>query len=242
MPTAAPARHLIDSAVAALGITGPAKHLTGRKGADVWHAGPWAIKTAVPGARGHLSHETAVYDLLYRQGRHPGASWDSREDGRWLAVPWLDGPSIWHLFAPARDGSATAGQRVQMRQAARAMFTALHQLHADGWIHGDVQPENAVLLPNGRAEFIDFDLSFHSLMPLGFPYRAGLVHVIAPELARQLLATSEDEPAECTPAAEVFAAGAGLYWAWTGHWPTDYRGPALARPRAGMPDHQGNRN
>jgi hypothetical protein len=140
-------------------------------------------------------------------------------------VPALPGPSLWDRFAPARDGSATPAQREQLRAAAQGMFTALHRLHGAGWRHGDVQPENAVDLGAGRVELIDYDLAHHPDLPLPFPYRAGLVHVIAPELAAALAATDEDEPVELTAAAEVHAAGAGLYWAWTGRWPTDYRGP-----------------
>jgi hypothetical protein len=224
--THVPARQLAGAAANTLGISGPAQHLSGRKGADVWRAGPWIIKTAVPGARGHLAHESAVYELLHAQGRHPGArTGTTAGGGRWLAVPALPGPSLWELFTPARDGSATSAQRGHLRVAARGLFTALRDLHAAGWRHGDVQPENVIDL-GGRVELIDYDLAHHPGLPLPFPYRAGLVHVIAPETAAALARTGEDEPVELTAAAETYAAGAGLYWAWTGHWPTGYRGPA----------------
>ncbi|MDI5966068.1 hypothetical protein POF50_021970 [Streptomyces sp. SL13] len=226
MPTAhIPALHLAEAAAETLGLRTAPEHVTGRKGADIWHLENWAVKTAVPGARGHLDHEAAVYDLLHRQGLRPGSQSGYGDAGRWLAIPWLDGSSIWDLFAPARNGTATPAEREGMRRAADAMFDALHQLHAAGWLHGDVQPENAVVLPDGHVEFIDYDLAHHPDLPLPFPYRAGLVHVISPHIARQLAATGEDEAVTCTPQDDRHAAGAGLSWAWTGHWPTAYRGP-----------------
>ncbi|MDT0305382.1 hypothetical protein RM780_00175 [Streptomyces sp. DSM 44917] len=74
------------------------------------------------------------------------------------------------------------------------------------------RPRTPSSCPAGRVEFIDYDLAQHDPgLPLPFPYRGGLVHVIAPELAARLLATGEDQHAELTPAAELFALGAALY-------------------------------
>ncbi|MDT0305381.1 hypothetical protein RM780_00170 [Streptomyces sp. DSM 44917] len=89
-----PAHALVRAALDALGIDAPAKHLTGRKGADTWRAGEWTIKTALPGARGHLGHETAAYELRHRQGLHPGVRHSASDNGRWLALPWLEGRSL----------------------------------------------------------------------------------------------------------------------------------------------------
>ncbi|MFC8710335.1 MULTISPECIES: hypothetical protein [unclassified Streptomyces] len=215
---------LVSVALGALGVDGPTKHLSGRKGANTWRAGDWTVKTAVPGARGHLGHETAAYGLLQRQGLHPGAHHGEGEDGRWLAVPWIDGQPLWQVFAPARTGHASDAQRADMRQAARAALAALQQLHERGWLHGDMQTENVILTRGGGIEFIDLDSAHHPDLPLDHPYRGGLVHVIAPELARQLLSTGEDQHVPLTASAELFALGASLYWAWTGHRITDYRG------------------
>ncbi|MFJ2060649.1 hypothetical protein ACIOMM_32630 [Streptomyces sp. NPDC087908] len=224
MEPPAPASALVADALDALGLDGPPKHLTGRKGSDVWQAGNLIVKTAVPGARGDLAHETAAYDLLLRQGRHPGARHGCGDSGRWLALPRLDGPSLWEVFAPARDGQATEAQRTTMREAADASFAALAELHAAGWIHGDVQAENVILAATGPV-FIDYDRARHPNLPSPTaPYRGGLIHVIAPEIAARLLATGDDVDVPLTPAAEVYALGASLYWAWTGVRITDYRG------------------
>ncbi|MFD3729663.1 hypothetical protein [Streptomyces sp. NPDC058671] len=222
-PTA-PARALVDTAMTTLGLPGPPEHLTGRKGSDVWQAADQIIKTAVPGARGDLAHETAAYALLRDQGRHPGTRHGHGNLGRWLALPRLDGPSLWQVFAPAREGHATDTQRTHMRDAARAAFAALTELHAAGWIHGDMQAENVIITSRGPA-FIDYDRARHpDLTPPATPYRGGLIHVIAPEITAQLLATGNDDHVPLTPAAEVYALGASLYWAWTGVRITDYRG------------------
>jgi serine/threonine protein kinase len=215
---------LVSVALGALGVDRPPKHLSGRKGANVWRAGDWTVKTAVPGARGHLGHETDAYGLLRRQGLHSGARHGDSDGGRWLAVPWIDGQPVWEVFALARTGSATDDQRTAMRHTARAALAALQRLHERGWIHGDMQTENVVLTRGGGIEFIDFDSAHHPDLPLGHPYRGGLIHVIAPELAQQLLTTEEDQHVPLTAAAELFALGASLYWAWTGHRITDYRG------------------
>ncbi|MFE3770824.1 hypothetical protein [Streptomyces sp. NPDC059122] len=225
MEPTAPAADLAAAAAHAVGVEDQPKHLTGRKGADTWRAGTWTIKTAVPGARGHLAHEHAAYELLHRQGRHLGPRGAAGPQGRWMAVPWVDGHPLWDTFAPAREGTATAEQRTQMRDAVRAALTALQEFHTAGWIHGDMQTENAVVLPGGGVEFIDFDNAHHSAdLPLTVPYRGGLVHVIAPEIAAQLMATGDDQHVRLTPEAELYALGAALYWAWTGVRITDYRG------------------
>jgi serine/threonine protein kinase len=223
MEPTAPSTALLSAALDALGIDGPPKHLSGRKGAHVWQAGDWTVKTAVPGARGHLGHEAAAYGLLHCQGLHPGARHGDSEGGRWLAVPWIDGRSVWEVFAPARDGQATDDQQTAIRQTARAALAALQRLHKAGWIHGDMQTENA-LLAGDAIEFIDYDNAHHPDLPLPHPYRGGLIHVIAPELAQQLAATGEEQHVPLTAAAELFALGASLYWAWTGLRITDYRG------------------
>ncbi|MFH8681539.1 hypothetical protein [Streptomyces lydicus] len=215
---------LVSVALDALGVDGPPKHLSGRKSANVWRAGDWTVKTAVPGARGHHAHETAAYGLLQHQGLHPGARHGDGIGGRWLAVPWIDGSSVWEVFAPARDGHTTNDQRATMRQTARTALAALERLHEAGWIHGDIQAENVILAGDG-VEFIDYDNAVHHPdLPLPHPYRGGLIHVIAPETAHQLLSTEEDQHVPLTAPAELFALGASLYWAWTGLRITDYRG------------------
>ncbi|MEU9298800.1 hypothetical protein [Streptomyces sp. NPDC048266] len=183
MEPTAPARALVDTAMTTLGLSDPPKHLTGRKGSNVWQAADQIIKTAVPGARGDLAHETAAYALLRDQGRRPGTRHGTGDLGRWLALPRLDGPSLWEVLAPAREGHATTVQRTAMRNAARDAFASLTELHAAGWIHGDMQAENVIITSHGP-EFIDYDRARHpDLAPLATPYRGGLIHVIAPEIA-----------------------------------------------------------
>ncbi|MFD9423820.1 MULTISPECIES: hypothetical protein [unclassified Streptomyces] len=225
MEPTAPALALVRTVLDTLELDGPPKHLTGRKGADAWRYGDWAIKTALPGARGDLAHEAAAYDLLRRQGRHPGVRHGHSELGRWLALPWVEGAPLWDLFAPAREGSATEPQRTQMREASRAALSALREFHATGWIHGDMQSENVIITVRRGVSFIDYDRAHHPDLPRTMqPYRGGLVHVIAPEIAARLLATNESEHVALTPQAELYALGASLYWAWTGTRITDYRG------------------
>ncbi|WP_394427026.1 protein kinase family protein [Streptomyces sp. SGAir0957] len=223
---------LAIAALDALGLDGPPKHISGRKGAHTWKADEWMIKTAVPGARGHLGHEATVYALLQQQRLHSGSIHQARaKDGQWLAVPWIDGRSVREIFAPAHKGQTTYEERFLMCQSARAALSALMHWHEAGWTHGDMQSEN-IIYTGTRATFIDFDNAHHPELPLTHPYRGGLVHVIAPELAAELLATGEEQHIPLTPEAELFALGASLYWAWTGERLTDYQGdPAGPHPQ-----------
>jgi len=89
----------------------------------------------------------------------------------------------------------------------------LAALHAAGWVHGDVKPENLRLDDEGRATLIDFGLAWragegssdHSDL------RArGTLAYLAPECAR-------GEPG--SPASDVFALGVLMYELGCGHHP-----------------------
>jgi serine/threonine protein kinase len=197
------------------------------RGAASYRAGDWKIKTAV-GDTSHLAHEAAVYELRQTQDLHPGVHHGHHEDGLWLAIPWEHGPTLWEAFAPVRDGQDAPTLRAMVLHAAQGTFAELNRWHRAGWLHGDVQPGNIVL--GERATFIDMDHARHPDLPLPFPYRGGMDHATAPEVARQVIETPEDVDAGLDQAAEVYSLGVSIRWAWTGKLPTDYRAFGTAAP------------
>ncbi|MGW0547911.1 hypothetical protein [Streptomyces altiplanensis] len=140
----------------------------------------------------------------------PGVRHGDGEGGRWLAVPWIDGRSVQEVFAPARDGHATDEQRTVMRQTTRAVLAALERLRQTGRVHGDVPAENMIVTGEVVA-FIGHGNTHHVDLPLSHAYRGGLIHVIAPEIAAQLLTTADGQHVALTAPADLFALGVSPY-------------------------------
>ena len=89
----------------------------------------------------------------------------------YLVTPWLEGATVAERLAAGwRPGVAAA------LWIARQTAEALAALHAAGWMHGDVKPDNVHLSPRGRATLLD----------LGFARRDG-------RLAPPLLETQQTD-------------------------------------------------
>ncbi|MDI2127625.1 hypothetical protein [Yinghuangia seranimata] len=202
------------------------------RGTRTYRAGGWKIKT-MPAPALRLHHEACVYQARERQGLHRGTRHGHLDDGhpdagRWLAVPWVPGPTLWEAFAPARNAHGSSAARGGLLDAALAAAAELRRWHRDAWLHGDVQPANIVVA--GRAAmFIDLEYARHPRLRLPYPYRGGIAETTAPEVARQLV-DSQQHAAELHPEAEVYALGAAIRWAWTGHPPAGRRDPGDAGP------------
>lgn len=181
-----------------------------------YRVGPWLVKTAADG-NAQLHHEAQVYAIRQQQGLHPGARHGHAGDGLWLAVPWIPGATLWDTFAPARAGRDDQGSRDTILTATQGAFAELSRWHAAKWLHGDIQPANIVI--GAAVELIDYDYARHPELPLPFPYRGGMEHPTAPEIARQLIETPDDVDVHLDQAAEVYALGASIRWAWTGRPP-----------------------
>lgn len=104
---------------------------------------------------------------------------------------------------------------------ARALFEALGAVHAAGFVHGDVKPDNVVAPPGAGCKLLDFGLS----LPIGAAWHAegaGTAAYMAPEQVRR---------EQVTPATDIYAAGALLFELLTGQAP--FAGtPAQLRQRA----------
>ncbi len=148
--------------------------------------------------------------------RHPNvvryiAHGSAGEDGAYLAMDWLEGPTLRKRLKeggrlPAEDGVKLAW----------ALARGLAAAHERGIVHRDLKPTN-VLLPGGdtaRATLIDFGVAMpvRSVEPLtATGVLVGTPHYMAPEQARG----ERDLDARV----DVFALGAVLYEGLTGRRP-----------------------
>ncbi|MFD7546359.1 protein kinase [Streptomyces sp. NPDC059816] len=164
-----------------------------------WPAQPW---TALAPAREH-----AVLTHLGVDGTASG-TW---QHGTWNVQPWREGTDLHTHWASHRQAGSTADLDTC---TALACVKALADLHAQGWVHGDVQPAHLLIAPD-RTHLIDLALARGGPVPTehDFPYRGCLVHYEAPEIAHSVLTTGRAKP---TRASDVYALGAALLISATG--------------------------
>ncbi|WP_181009939.1 serine/threonine-protein kinase [Ornithinimicrobium sufpigmenti] len=156
-----------------------------------------------------LAHENVV--RVYDAFEHDGSPW--------IVMEYIPGPSLAELLEGDRrlpvDQVATIGAQ---------LATALAAAHGAGILHRDVKPGNVLLRDErGRdAKLTDFGIARaeedHQLTRTGFV--SGTAAYFSPELAR-----GEDP----SPAADVWALGATLYYALEGRKPFPDRPNAVAQ-------------
>ncbi|MEJ8636592.1 protein kinase domain-containing protein [Streptomyces sp. MS2.AVA.5] len=188
-----------------------------RRGSTVWEVqtnkGRFAVKLGYPAGPQHgytalapAREATVLHDL----GR-TDVSYGTWDRGTWNVQPWWDGADLWRLWEPFRapETAADASDYSTAASCARA----LDDLHAHGWVHGDVQPAHFVI--GAQTRLIDLALARGGDVPslYDFPFPGCLVHYEAPEIARSVLATGTATP---TPASDVYALGASLLISATG--------------------------
>jgi WD40 repeat protein/serine/threonine protein kinase len=126
----------------------------------------------------------------------------------YIALEYLPGGSLKQLF---RQGPQTPRRSAELLAA---LAQAVHTAHLAGIVHRDLKPSNILLAEDGTAKVSDFGLAKRCEEPgqtqtgqiLGTP------EYMAPEQAR-------GESKSVGPAADVYALGAILYEALTGHPP-----------------------
>ena len=144
------------------------------------------------------------------------------ETAAWMVTPWHDGPSMWDALADVR---AEGGDREAAQRHVVDVCEAVAELHAAGWVHGDLQPGHAIHTEHGVA-LIDCSWAWHParLFPSGL-FRGGMPHLLAPEVAAAVEAGAR--PVTVSRAAEVYTLAASLWWSVTGDWPLDYGAAGL---------------
>jgi serine/threonine-protein kinase len=115
-----------------------------------------------------------------------------------------------------RLGRLTPAQVVAL---GKQLCDALGAAHAQGVIHRDVKPQNLMLQPDGTLKVLDFGVARLAERAAGLTLTGAVVGTPAYMAPEQLLAESIDARVD------VYAAGAVLYEALTGHRPYEASSP-----------------
>ena len=145
---------------------------------------------------------------------------DPDHDPPYLVVEYVDGPTLAEIV---RESGPLTGAR--LHSLGIGMATALTAIHGAGVIHRDLKPGN-VLLPRGGVKVIDFGLARDSDAATSITRTdqvMGTVPYIAPERLGSVM--------KITPASDVFAWGAVMVFAATGHTPFGGDTPATTAVR-----------
>ncbi|WP_286157676.1 serine/threonine-protein kinase [Streptomyces griseus] len=192
------------------------QQVSDRRGSAVWIAiGPdrtAAVKvgydsgTAVTAREAQVLERMPLYQVIH--GTTPG--------GYWFTTPWHPGPSTWDAFGEVRQSSANWSGA---HRAAVDLCRAVADLHASGWVHGDLQAEHAIHTPAG-VRLIDLSwASGPGFLPPD-QFSGGVPHLLAPELAASI--SEGVRPVAPTREAEVYTLAGCLWASATGRWPLDY--------------------
>ncbi|MFF5974634.1 serine/threonine-protein kinase [Streptomyces sp. NPDC012769] len=141
----------------------------------------------------------------------------------WLAARYVEGPT---LDAHVRARGPLPGRRVA--ELGAMLAEALSDVHAHGVIHRDLKPTN-IILEGGEPRLIDFGIARSAGVTRGLTIPGSPLGTHGYMPREQL---QGDEP---TPAVDVFALGAVLVFAATGHPPFGHGLPASLRIHQGEP-------
>ncbi len=154
---------------------------------------------------------------------------DPDADLPWLATAYVPAPSLARLVAAVGPLPVTT-----VRWLAAGCAEALESIHGVGLVHRDLKPSNVLVAPDGP-RVIDFGVA-RAAERMGVTTSRGAVGTpayMAPEQAR--------DNHQASAASDVYALGATLLFAATGHPP--YQGDSvldvLARLAADEPDQSG---
>ena len=141
--------------------------------------------------------------------RHPGvvAVYDVDEPARALAMEWIAGGTLRTRLAAHPDGLPAE----EVTATARGLLATLAFLHGEGIVHGDLKPSNLLLRAPGDVVLADFGAAVQidrgaSAARLG--EAGGTPLYLAPEQFQGAPASAETD---------LYAAGAILWEAATGH-------------------------
>ncbi|MEV7783585.1 hypothetical protein [Kitasatospora sp. NPDC088351] len=210
---------------AAEAVCGPVKleEISNRRGSAVWKAsgprGSASIKLGTGEAAEVTAREASVLyqlpDYTVTAGRF--------DNGVWYVTPWLTGPSTWDVFGPGRKGE---GGRDEALAAAMGLCRAVAALHAEEWVHGDLQPQHGIHTEDG-VRLIDFAWSRQIGITPWLTFDGTMIHLTAPELAARII--TGPQPVNTTQPADVYALAGTLWTCVTGKWPLDYEAAGLGK-------------
>ncbi|MFI1829575.1 protein kinase [Streptomyces sp. NPDC020412] len=193
-----------------------------RRGSTVWQVeteqGRYAVKLGYPieatpewPAQEWTALAPAREGTVLQQLNRAGVSFGEWDHGTWNIQPWYAGTSLYDLWRPHRVDDALSEPDPG---EASSCAEAVAELHASGWVHGDIQPAHLITSTAGT-KLIDLALAHGGHIPpsYDFSYRGCLVHYESPEVSRAVLTTGTATP---TQAADVYALGASLFISATG--------------------------
>ncbi|HJN73191.1 MAG TPA: serine/threonine-protein kinase [Myxococcota bacterium] len=208
-------------------VIGPYKGLRSLGGGAAGHvwlamspAGPVALKTArTEEGRSWLRREAGILSRL--DHKYVVQLVDSDLDGRWLALEYIDGPTL--------DAWGRGQPIATMVELGARLCEAVAHLHNRGILHGDLKPSNVMVDEYGCPRIIDLGtarLLADVRVPRGFH---GTLGYAAPELLKAEIAG---------PAADIYSLGALLYRLLTGSAPFRSADPAALAylPLSSLPE------
>ncbi|WP_103501642.1 serine/threonine-protein kinase [Streptomyces sp. SM14] len=164
--------------------------------------------TRDPGFRERFEREIRNSDRVRSAWTVPVVDWSRDPHGRqWLASEYVAAPSL-HEWVDAHGPFSGEALAVLGRELARALAA----VGESGLLHRDLKPSNVLLGPV-RPLLIDFGIA-HAVDESRFTATGGVIGspgYLSPEQA--------SGSSELTPASDVFALAALLYFAATGHGP-----------------------
>lgn len=170
------------------------------KGSPRWD---YAIKLGIgPDGRDGISRSITAGAMITHPNVVPILDGEIESELPFLVMPMLEGKTMkWHLDSGPRKPLPVALWLI------RQLCQGLQTMHAVGWTHGDIKPENMIVGTNGHATLLDLGFSHHGTMLQNTPYR-GTPHYAAPELLVNASSASA--------ASDVFATGR-ILWEWLAH-------------------------
>jgi serine/threonine-protein kinase len=149
-------------------------------------------------------HHARVVKVL-EQGLTPGS-----DGGPVLVRAWANGVSLAETVSQGTLDEARAMRLLEQ------VLDALEMAHAHGILHGALMPRNVIVTPRGSARVVDF-----AIPPGPFVHRTAASERLASARRGRFLAPERRTipVAPCTEQADVWAAGACLYFALTGNHP-----------------------
>ena len=132
-----------------------------------------------------------------------------------LSMPRLEGQSANELMVPGKPLNATKAIWI-----ARQIAEGLGELHAAGWIHGDVKPANVHVSKAGHATLLDLGLAHRvgEQSAASETELIGTLHYMPPERFTSSLAADERS--------DIYSLGVMLFELLTGYLPFAATSPA----------------
>lgn len=191
---------------------------------------PAAVKVIKPSvvdseSRRRFAQEIEVLKTIYGPRIAALLGADAEAEQPWLAIEYVDGPDLARHVKRHRPLPS-----VLTAALGAVLAEALSAVHAQGLLHRDLKPANVLLGPNGP-KIIDFGLAAftESNVSLTAPHQVvGTPVCMAPEQAAGV------KP--LTAAVDVYALGALLLFAATGHYPYEAATPYMVFHLVTAPD------